>query len=107
MRLFDTRSIKHLLLVASAACTLVLANLGNADAAGPYDGEWSGLATALTDARCKAANVTLTILNNEVFGQAKFELASRSIFGTVRPDGTLGGTIGFQHLTGKFTSDRF
>jgi hypothetical protein len=31
----------------------------------------------------------------------------RNINGTVGADGRLGGTIGFQHLTGKFNGDRF
>ncbi|HKA75278.1 MAG TPA: hypothetical protein VKE26_25980 [Xanthobacteraceae bacterium] len=102
---FNKRSI--VLLVTATAGVLLLANFGHADAAGPYDGEWSGSARVARDGRCNAANVTLTIRNNEAAGQAKFELESRSIFGTVRPDGTLGATIGFQYLTGKFTGDSF
>ncbi|HKA71514.1 MAG TPA: hypothetical protein VKE26_06890, partial [Xanthobacteraceae bacterium] len=107
MRLLDKRSTVRLLLVAAIAGALFLAHFGQAEATGPYDGEWSGSATAIRDGRCKAANVTLTIRNNEAAGQAKFEVDSRSIFGTVRPDGTLGATIGFQYLTGKFTGDSF
>ena len=36
-----------------------------------------------------------------------FGADARNINGTVRPDGTFGGTIGFQHLVGKFNEDKF
>ena len=107
MWLLNKRSITRLLPVMAIAGALFLANSGNVDAAGPYDGEWSGSARAARDGQCNAANVTLTIRNNEAAGQAKFGFESRNIFGTVRPDGTLGATIGFQYLSGKFTGDSF
>jgi hypothetical protein len=98
---------RSLLLVASIASVLFLSNFGNAHAAEPYDGEWNGSATVVRNGRCRAANVTLTVLGNKALGQAKFGLDARNIAGTVRPDGTFGGTIGFQHLTGKFIEDKF
>jgi hypothetical protein len=96
-------AMKRLLFLVSIASLLFL---GNASAAGPYDGEWSGSATS-KDSRCKSASVTLTILGNQATGQAKFDPDARNIHGTVRPDGTFGGTIGFQHLTGKIVDDTF
>jgi hypothetical protein len=99
-------SIKSLLLVASIAIVLFSSTFGNAYTAG-YDGEWSGSARVVKNGRCRSANVTLTVRGNEAIGQAKFDLDARNIAGTVRPDGTFGGTIGFQHLTGKFVEDKF
>ena len=55
----------------------------------------------------RQANVTVTIVGQEVIGEAKFGADARNINGTVRPDGTFGGTIGFQHLVGKFNEDKF
>jgi hypothetical protein len=103
----NKRSMRRLLLVASIASVLFSSNFGNAYAAGPYDGEWNGSARVVKNGRCRPANVMLTVLGSQVVGQAKFDLAVRNIAGTVRPDGTLGGTIGFQHLTGKFIEDKF
>jgi hypothetical protein len=100
-------SIKRVLLVASIANMLFSSNIGNVYAAGPYDGEWNGSATAVKNGRCKSANVTLTVRGSEAIGQAKFDLDARNIAGTVRPDGTFGGTIGFLHLTGRFVEHNF
>jgi hypothetical protein len=106
-RYTDKSSIKSLLFVASIAIVLFSSTFGNAYAAGPYDGEWSGSARVVKNGRCRPANVTLTVLGNQAVGQAKFDLDARNIAGTVRSDGTFGGTIGFQHLTGKFVEDKF
>src|SRR6185436_18656772 len=48
-----------------------------------------------------------TVLGQGVIGEGKFGADARNINGTVRPDGTFGGTIGFQHLVGKFNEDKF
>ena len=94
-------------LIASIANVLLLSSSCNASAADPYDGQWTGSATAAQGGRCKAANVTVTVLGQEAIGEAKFGADARNINGTVRPDGTFGGTIGFQHLVGKFSEDKF
>jgi hypothetical protein len=98
---------KRLHLIAAIANVLLLSSLCNASAADPYDGQWNGSATAAQDSRCKVANVTVTILGQEVIGEAKFGADARNINGTVRPDGTFGGTIGFQHVVGKFKEEKF
>jgi hypothetical protein len=100
-------STERLLLVATIVSLLFAVQFGNAYAAGPYEGEWKGTARATKEDRCKPADVALTVLGDQATGQAKFDLDTRSILGTVRQDGTLGATIGFQHLTGKFAEDRF
>ena len=98
--------MKRLRHVASTIHLLFLLQLGDAYADGLYDGEWTGSATS-TVRRCKPATVTLTVQGNVVTGQAKFEVDSPNINGTVFEDGTFGATIGFQRLTGRFIRDRF
>ena len=98
---------KHLHLIAAIANVLLLSSFCNASAADPYEGQWNGSATAAQDSRCKTANVTVTIVGQEVIGEAKFGADARNINGTVRPNGTFGGTIGFQRLVGKFNEDKF
>jgi len=98
---------KRLHLIAAIANVLLLSSFCKASAADLYDGQWNGSATAAQDSRCKAANAAVTILGWEVIGEAKFGTDTRNINGTVRPDGTFGGTIGFQHLVGKFNEDKF
>ena len=93
-------------IVATAAFLLLLSQFNNANAAGPYDGEWTGTATS-TDERCKPAVVRLTIEGQVVLGQAKFERGAPSINGTVDEHGTFGGTIGFQPIRGQFMRDEF
>ena len=104
---FGHWSKKRLRLIAAIANVLLLSSFCNASAADPYDGQWNGSATAAQGGRCKDANVTVTVLGQEAIGEANFGADARNINGTVRPDGTFGGTIGFQHLVGKFNEDKF
>jgi len=85
---------------------MLFLSFSNAYVAGPFDGEWNGSATA-TSGQCKPAIVTLTVLGKAVTGRATFEHGAQEIHGAVWEDGTFGATIGFQHLTGKFTKDMF
>jgi hypothetical protein len=94
-------------LIAAIANVLLLSSLCIASAADPYDGQWNGAATATQGSRCQPGSVTVTVLGQEVIGEAKFGVDARNINGTVRPDGTFGGTIGFQHLVGKFNEETF
>src|SRR5258707_8452186 len=93
-------------IVATAAFLLLLSQFNDADAAGRYDGEWTGTATS-TGERCKPAVVRLTIEGRVVLGRAKFERGAPNINGTVDEDGTFGGTIGFQPIRGQFMRDEF
>ena len=97
------------LIVAAAVSTLLLAQFNNADAAGPYDGEWTGVATSTggTGGRCKRAAVKLTVEGRDVLGQATFEGDAPNINGTVDEDGAFGGTIGFHPIRGQFMRDGF
>jgi hypothetical protein len=95
-----------LLIVATAAFLLLLPQFNNADAAGPYDGEWIGTATS-TGERCRRAVVKLTVEGQVVLGQARFERDAPKINGTVNEGGAFGGTMGFQPLKGQFIRDKF
>jgi hypothetical protein len=94
------------LIVATAAFLLFLLQFKNADAVGPYDGEWTGTATS-TDEQCKRAVVKLTVEGQVVLGQARFDRDSSNINGTVGETGALGATIGFQPFRGRFIRDQF
>ena len=94
------------LIVATATFLLLLPQFNNADAAGRYDGEWTGTATS-TDERCKRAAVKLTVEGQVVLGQATFERDTLNINGTVGEGGAFGATIGFQPLRGQFIQDQF
>src|SRR3981189_932840 len=80
--------------------------IGDACAAGPYDGEWKGSATG-RGGRCKPAIMLLTVEGKVVTGQARFDGDVANISGTVLEDGGVGATIGFRHLTGSFPNDMF
>ena len=51
--------------------------------------------------------MSLTVEGKVVTGQARFERDVANISGTVLKDGSVGATIGFKHLTGKFIEDLF
>jgi hypothetical protein len=95
-----------LLIVFAAVFLLLPSGFNNADAAGPYDGEWAGTATS-TSARCKQAAVKLIVESRVVLGQARFEHDAPNINGTVNKDGAFGATIGFEPFWGQFTGDEF
>jgi hypothetical protein len=99
-------AMKRRLFVASATFWMLLLQIGDPCAAGPYDGEWNGSATATTG-RCKPALVTLTVAGKVVTGQARFERDVANISGTVLEDGSVGATIGFRHLRGNFAKEMF
>jgi len=94
------------LLIVTTVAFLLLPQFNKADAAGPYDGEWTGTAMP-TGERCKPAGVKLTVEGQIVLGQARFERNAPNINGTVDEDGVFGATIGFQRFKGRFVGDEF
>jgi hypothetical protein len=98
--------MKHGPYAAAAILLLFLLQFGETSATEQNDGEWSGSATS-ADWRCKPASLTLTVQGKIAAGQAKFQVETANIHGTVSQDGTLGATIGFRHLTGQFIQDEF
>jgi hypothetical protein len=105
--LFGNREKRRRLLIPAIVNMLLFSSCGNAFAAEPYEGQWNGSATAAQDSRCKAAKVAMTVQGQEVGGEATFGTEVRKIKGTVRPNGTFGGTLGFQHLVGNFKEETF
>jgi hypothetical protein len=87
-------------------CVVLLSQLGGSLAAGPYEGQWDGIATP-SRARCNAARVTLMVTGKVVVGEALLAGEKLDIRGTVWEDGSFGATIGFQNLTGRFSGDAF
>jgi len=98
--------MNHRFIVATVAFLLLLSQFPNANAAGPYDGEWRGTATSI-GGRCKRASVDFTVEGQVVLGQAKFDGDASNINGTVNASGAIGATIGFQLLRGQFSGDEF
>jgi hypothetical protein len=96
--------MKRILIVASIVQMLFISN---AYSAGPYDGEWTGSATSTSGRRCKPAKITITVQGKVATGQARFEVDTPNINGTVREDGSFGATLGWQPLTGQFSQDGF
>ena len=95
---------KRLHSIAAIANVLLLSSFCNASAADPYDGQWNGSATAAQGSRCKVGNVTVTVLAQEVIGEAKFGADARNINGTVRH---VWRHDRLPHLVGKFNEDKF
>ena len=93
-------------IVATAAFLVLLPQFNNANAAGPYDGEWTGAAIS-TGERCKRGLVKFTVSGRNVSGQARFDGDAPKINGTVGADGAVGATVGFLPLWGQFTGDEF
>lgn len=92
------------LILAIVAFFLLLPQFNEADAAGPYEGEWKGTATS-AGARCKRAVVNVTVEGKVVLGQVQFDGDTSNINGAVDESGTVGATIGFQPLRGQFTGN--
>jgi hypothetical protein len=92
--------------LGTAAFLLLVPQFNNANAGGPYDGEWTGTARSI-GGQCRRAVVNLTVNGQVVLGQARFERDAPNINGTVDEQGVVGGTIGFQPLKGQFRRDQF
>jgi hypothetical protein len=92
--------MRHLFHIALAIHLVSSLQLGEARAAGPYDGKWVSSATSNVG-RCKPANVALSVQGKEVTGEARFEVDTPKINGSVSSDGAFGATIGWQPLTGS------
>ena len=98
--------MRHLFHIALATHLVSSLQLGEARAAGPYDGNWVGTATSNVG-QCKPASVALSVQGRDVTGEARFDVDTPKINGSVSKDGAFGATIGWQPLTGKFSEDQF
>ena len=83
--------------------------LAPAQAAGPYDGNWSGAAAGTTTAGGNSgacnASITATVQNNLVKGTMTFPRNTAALTGTIAPDGSFKSTGG--GITGKFAGNSF
>jgi len=75
-------------------------------AAGPFDGNWHGLAKS-DKAYCGIGEVTLNVVDNKASGEARFPRGVAKIGGVVEVDGSINGTIGLYRLAGLFKDDTF
>jgi hypothetical protein len=96
---------------ALGLCLATILLAASAQAAGPFDGSWSGEVSSATMGRgatCPAATLKGTITDgklNIVFSDGKYNFTLK---GTVQPDGTLAqGFLGNNPVTGKFAGSQF
>jgi hypothetical protein len=82
---------------------------GAADAAGPFDGQWSGGSPGVRvgTRNCPPTDANGTVADGKLSG--KFEVGSNSFKfgGPIAADGSVTGKWGDNPLTGKFSGDHF
>jgi hypothetical protein len=80
-------------------------------AAGPFDGQWTGgspgFAKSLSDKCSHSLDITVTVADGVVSGQAVGGVGTYSISGKVGPDGSFTGTLAGAALTGNFSGNTF
>jgi hypothetical protein len=82
--------------------------VGSAVAAGPFDGQWSGVSPGSGGKQgCGEKTATLSIANGAVTGQYTQKASTYPITGTVAPDGTATINWNKNKLTGKFAGTHF
>ncbi len=96
--------MKSVIFAAAFAAALPLAA---ANAAGPFDGTYTGGSPAVSRT-CPTTNGTVTVADGKVSGKFSESRYTFSLTGTVAPDGTMTGKwAGSYPVTGKFTSGHF
>jgi len=94
--------------IVIAAALAVAVPFALANAAGPFDGNYTGGSPG-TGGRlgCPATIATVTIADGKITGNYKSESYTFPIRGTVAPDGTVTGKWSVYPLTGKFSGGHF
>jgi len=96
----------------AAALAAAVLQFAPAQAAGPYDGNWSGAIDA-TGGHCLGGTLTMQITNNAITGVIGLSAGSIGIHGSVAADGSVNAaynnpsTGGSSTLTGKITGGDF
>lgn len=94
-----------------AAAVLAVAQLGVAQAAGPFDGQWKGGSAGgggtSGGIRCPPTTATVTIKDGKVAGTYSFSKYTYDIVGTVKPDGSASGKWAAYPFTGTFSGTDF
>jgi len=88
--------------VFAIAVPLALAN-----AAGPFDGQYTGGSPPMGRLGCPASTATVTIADGKITGHYKISAYTYPITGTVTPDGTVTGKWSVYSLTGKIVGGHF
>ena len=78
-----------------------------ANAAGPFDGTYTGGQPPMGRTGCPATTATVTIADSKITGKYQSSSYSFPITGTVAPDGTVTGKWSVYPLTGKITGGHF
>ena len=94
-----------------AAAVLVVAQLGAAQAVGPFDGQWKGgspVGGSTSSGRgCPATDASVTIVDGKITGTYSFSKYTYNIVGTVKPDGSTSGKWSVYPFTGTFSGPHF
>jgi uncharacterized protein YdeI (BOF family) len=97
--------MKSLILAAAFAAVLPLAV---ADAAGPFDGNYTGGSPPAGGRNgCAATIATVSIANGKITGKYTERNYTFNITGTVAADGTVTGRWSSNPFTGKFSGGHF
>lgn len=96
--------MKALIIAAALAVALPM---GLAQAAGPFDGTYTG-GSAAVGRTCPTTNGTATVADGKVSGKFSESRYTFSLTGTVAPDGTMTGKwAGAYPVNGKFAGGHF
>jgi hypothetical protein len=94
--------------IVIAAAFAVALPLGLANAAGPFDGQYTGGSPGSGGRLgCPATIATATIANGKITGKYTERQFTFPITGTVAPDGTVTGKWGGIPITGKLAGGHF
>src|ERR1700691_5234481 len=98
--------------VCAASLAAAILQFALAQAAGPYDGNWSGAIDA-TGSHCLGGTLTMHITDNTISGVIGLSAGSIGIHGSVAADGSVNAaynnpsTGGSSTLTGKISGSDF
>lgn len=92
--------------IAIAAALAITVPVVVANAAGPFDGQYTGGSPSV-GRTCPSSAATVTVANGKMTGEYKMNVYTFHINGTVAPDGTVTGKWSVYPLTGKFTGTHF
>jgi hypothetical protein len=94
-----------------AATVIAIAQLGPAQAASPFDGQWKGGSASGGGTsgghKCPATTATVTIKDGKITGSYSSQQYTFNIAGFVKPDGTATGKWSAYGFNGTFSGTHF
>ena len=93
--------------VIFAAAFALATPLGLANAAGPFDGQYTGGSPGMGRQGCPATNATVTVADGKITGNCKVSSYTFPVTGIVATDGTVTGKWSVYPLSGKITGGHF